>query len=1022
MIRRSTLSIALGALLGATLPLAAPVAMAQASAEARTYVIASQPLGGALNRLAEAGGLQILVPPALVHNKTAPELNGRYTTEQALRTLLKGSGLDYRTTSSGVITIVAATAPVPAPVKPKPAPKAATSAPEQDPTELASVQVTGSRIKRTEIEGPSPVTVISAEQIENEGHATVFEALETLVMASGSVETELSGGFSANANPLNLRGLGPGRSLLLIDGRRAADYPFPYEGRSNFQNFGNIPSGAVDRIEVLAGGASAIYGADAVSGVVNVVLKRNYNGDQVKLRAGTSTMGGRDRFDLQWTGGKTGENWSLTYAFQYYNQELLYGFQRDFWDLRANPVVDERLGIQPDAGLRIRRGGTSSSNPLIAPPAGTCERWEGEFVNWSYKRISSGNVQTLGNACGTWNDAGYQHLSKGKNEGAAYVFGTWDFNQNLQGWASVQAWWSKADSLGGFENITGPHTDGVGRRGDFYDPQFNATIATTRIVTPMEVGGVEGMNQHYRERSLDLAAGLRGQIAERFDWDLTLSRADYYFERNRRRLIGNKVNEYFFGPQIGTRSNGTPIHRLNLEHWYRPMTPAEYASLSTTAHYEAESWVNTGSFVLTGDLFDLPAGPLGMAVVLEASTQGYDLDSDPRVQPGVVQLYNLTGTNGGGERDRYAAGLEFSIPLTSTLKASLAGRFDKYDDITAVDDAKTWNAGLEWRPSERLLIRGAYATSFKAPDLHWIFSEGSGSFGESRDRWRCITAGANPTCSGYSYSMFTLTEGDPNLEEETGKSWSAGFVWDVIDGLSMNVDYWNIELNGAIERLNSSQILDAEGGCHTGKYLSGAAFPFSPDSAYCQQVTALVTRRPEEGETIGRVVQVKSAPINQSYRRVAGIDAGLNWQLKTDRWGRYNFRLDWSHTLASERQVLAGDPVDKEWRDNPDNLDFRSRIRMGADWRKGDWSASLFGTRYGSLPRADGNGRLGVQFLWNANIGKRITDKATIKLYVNNLFNSLHPRDDTNSVFPYFYDVYSPVGREIAGQFEYRFD
>ena len=86
-----------------------------------------------------------------------------------------------------------------------------------------------------------------AQQIENEGHATVFEALETLVMAGGAVETELSGGFSANAHPLNLRGLGPGRSLLLIDGRRAADYPFPYGGRSNFQNFGNIPSGAVER-------------------------------------------------------------------------------------------------------------------------------------------------------------------------------------------------------------------------------------------------------------------------------------------------------------------------------------------------------------------------------------------------------------------------------------------------------------------------------------------------------------------------------------------------------------------------------------------------------------------------------------------------------------------------------------------------------------------------------------------------------------------------------------------------------
>lgn len=1028
-IRRSTLSIALSALLGATLPMAAPAALAQASAEARTYVIASQPLGSALNRLAEAGGLQILVPPALVRDRTAPALNGRYTTEQALRALLAGSGLDYRTTSGGVITIVAATPPLPAPAKPKVTSKAAAapaSAPEQEPAELESVQVTGSRIKRTEVEGPSPVTVISAEQIENEGHATVFEALETLVMASGAVETELSGGFSANAHPLNLRGLGPGRSLLLIDGRRAADYPFPYEGRSNFQNFGNIPSGAVDRIEILAGGASAIYGADAVSGVVNVVLKRNYDGDQVKLRGGASTEGGRDRFDLQWTGGKTGDNWGLTYAFQYYNQEILYGFQRDFWDLRATPNPDPRLGpegVQPDAALRIRRGGTSSSNPLIAPPAGTCERWNGEFVNWTYRRITSTDtVQTLGNACGSWNDVGYQHLSKGKNEGAAYVFGTWDFSPGLQGWASVQAWWSKNESLGGFESITGPHTDGVGRRGDFYDPQFGAVIAPTRLLTPVDLGGVEAMNQHYRERSLDLAAGLRGRIADRFDWDLTLSRADYYFERNRRRLIGNKVNEYFFGPQLGTRSNGTPIHRLNLERWYRPMTPEEYDSLSTTAHYEAESWVNTASFVMTGDLFDLPAGPLGAAVVLEASGQGYELDSDPRVQPGVVQLYNLTGTNGGGERDRYAAGLEFSIPIFSTLKASLAGRFDKYDDITAVDDAKTWNAGLEWRPSDRLLVRGAYATSFKAPDLHWVFSEGSGSFGNSTDRWRCIAEGANPGCSGYSYSMFTLTEGDPNLEEETGNSWSAGFVWDVTDGLSMNVDYWDIELEGAIQRLSTTDILIGEAGCRTGKYLDGSAFEFASGSAYCQQVMALVTRRPEEGQEIGRVEQVKSGPVNQSYRRVAGIDAGLKWRLATERWGRYNFSLDWSHTLASERQVLATEEVDKDWRDNASNLDFRSRVRMGVDWRKGDWSASLFGTRYGSLPRENNGGRTNVHFLWNANVGKRITDKAAIKLYVNNLFNNIHPDDPSSTSFPYFYDVYSPVGREIAGQFEYRFD
>ncbi len=1031
--RRNTLSIALGtALLGAALSLAAPVALAQTVAEARTYAIASQPLGGALNRLAEAAGMQILVPPALVRNKTAPALNGRYTKEQALRALLVGSGLDYRTTSSGVITIVAASTPAPrsVPAAKKPAPKASaqTSEAETDPADLETVQVVGSRIKRAEMEGPSPITLITAEQIEQEGHATVFDALETLVMASGAVETELSGGFSANAHPLNLRGLGPGRSLLLIDGRRAADYPFPYEGRSNFQNFGNIPSGAVQSIEVLAGGASAIYGADAISGVVNVNLKKNYDGDRLKVRGGTSTMGGRDRLDVQWTGGKTGDNWGLTYAFQYYSQDILYGFQRDFWDRRANPAPNPQLGVQPVESLSLRTSNSSSAN-LLALPAGTCALWGGEFVDHTYRRVnSSGVVVDRGAGCGTWNNEGYVHLSKGKKELAGYVFGTWDLSDSLQGWASLQAWRSKAESLGGFETVTGPHTNGVGRRADFFDQQMNRVIAPVRVLTPVDLGGVDAMNQHYFEKSLDIAVGLRGTIADRWDWDLTLSRADYYFERNRRRLVGNLVNDFFFGPRLGTRPNGIPIYKLNMDHWARPLTPDEYASISTIAHYEAESWVTTGNFAITGDLFELPAGPVGVAAVLEASTQGYDLDSDPRVQPGVVELYNLTGTNGGGERDRYAAGIEFSIPILSTLKASMAGRFDKYDDITAVDDAKTYNLGLEWRPLDNLLVRGAYATSFKAPDMHWVFSEGSGSFGNRTDYSRCWANGYQDDCDDYVYSMFAVTEGDPNLEEERGKSWSAGLVWDITQNLSVTTDYWNIELNGAIERLSDTNILLGEAGCRFGFDRDGGPFEFPSDSGYCQQVLALVTRTPESGQTIDRVTEIRSAPINQSYLRVNGIDATASWRLDTQRFGDFRFSFAWSHTLKSERQVFATDSIDANWRDNFTNIDYRSRVRAGLRWDLDDWSAGTFMTRYGSLPNwqlnDDGESfdRTRIHFLWNVNVGRKFGKNAEVTLYVNNVFNKIHPHDPTFNSFPFFYDSFSPVGREVAVQFEYKFN
>ena len=212
----------------------------------------------------------------------------------------------------------------------------------QQATNLEKVTVTGSRIKRAEIEGPAPVTVVTAEDIERQGFSTVYDALNTLSQFTGSVQNELSAGsFTQNANFLNLRGLGPGYQLVLINGRRAADYPLPYNGQSNAVNIGNIPAAAIDRIEVLTGGASAIYGSDAVAGVVNVILKTNYEGNSVSIRGGTTTRGGGDTGRFQWVGGKASDKWSLTYATEFLVREAIYANQRDFMDsYRDDPSVN----------------------------------------------------------------------------------------------------------------------------------------------------------------------------------------------------------------------------------------------------------------------------------------------------------------------------------------------------------------------------------------------------------------------------------------------------------------------------------------------------------------------------------------------------------------------------------------------------------------------------------------------------------------------------------------------------------
>ena len=905
---------------------------------------------------------------------------------------------------------------------------------------LDRIEVVGSRIKRADVEGPSPVTVITSEQIEREGFNTVYDALETISANTGFAQNDFNaaGGFTPNASVINLRGLGPGRTLLLVNGRRANDYPFPYNGRSNFQNFNSIPAAAVQRIEILAGGASAIYGSDAVAGVINVVLKTNYEGNLLKIKGQTSTQGGRDIGDLQWIGGKSGDNWSVTYAFESFNSEPLFGYQRDFMDSAednpAPPGVNGAAGVggyQPPIGIQIRRlSSTGATISYVQAPGRDCSA--SDFYR-PHTYTSSATGATFGPGCGYDRFPAEQTVLNGNNDLSGYVYGTYNFNDNLEGWASAMAFNSRSRLGGGVEQWQGGPQPGA----SFYDPQFGMRIFPIRALTPETYGGSEGTFQKFEENSYDLALGLRGTIADRFDWDWTIGGAKYQALRERPRLTVTGATNYFLGPRLGTTSgiagipNGLPIYRLNLDHFYGPISEADYASMSTMVKYNGKSENASTSLVLSGDLFELPAGPIGFAAMVEASRQSYDLKSDPRIFPNVREIYNLTGTGGGGKRSRYAAGGEVRIPIFSMLDVSLAGRYDKYDDITDVDDAKTWGVGLEFRPFESLLIRGNYATSFKAPDMHYVFSERSGSFGTVTDYYRCFQAGINPSvCSSaggtYNYSAFTTSEGQPGLREETGESWTAGAVWDITDSLSVTADYYDIELEDVVTVQSGTSILQAELGCNTGFFPNGDPYPFASGSAFCAETLARISRDPNTNA----ITEIRSGPINLALQGVKGIDATVAYRLNTDRFGNFNTSLAWSHTLESTQQSSQGDPV-LQTRDLNSTADYRSRIRWTTSWSKGDWDATVLMTRTGSFPIwtpsnanvVNGNidSRTGPNILWNMTVGKEITDSLYVRANINNVFDHIAPRDQTFNSYPYFWQGYSAVGREIGLELSYKF-
>ena len=895
---------------------------------------------------------------------------------------------------------------------------------------LDRIVVTGSRIGRAEVEGPAPVTVITSADIERQGFSTVYDALRTVTQFTGDVQNELNqSGFTPNASFLNLRGLGPGYQLVLINGRRAADYPMPYNSQSNAVNLANIPGAAIDRIEILATGASAIYGSDAVAGVVNVILKTNYDGDVLTLRGGTTTRGGGDTGRLQWIGGKARDRWSVTYAFEFLEREAIYASQRDFMDsYRDDPSLTDPSLAVPVEGVRftVNRGAGAIREWPDGADA-TCAR----FSDFEPFRTSA--AQPANNACGYFGYPATQAIRNSDSNQSAYLYGTFDVTDATQAWAQFNYTRSEATLASATRFVQSGASIGVA---NFYDPNLGGRVGNIlRIFTPNEVGS-QGAESTNFEASYDVAIGLRGSFLDgRFDWDATLSHARYKMREEYSWLLRDKVRDYFFGPNLGTAPNGLPIYELQVDRLLNPMAPGVIQSLSSQFRSDADSQVTQASFVLSGDLFELPAGPLAMAATLEGASQEYAVNPDHRLAldyTGNEVPLGRTATGGGGERDRYAVGLEFNIPIFSTLTASLAGRYDKYDDETAVDDAMTWSAGLEFRPFSNLLLRGTHSTSFRAPDMHYVYAEPSGFYTSVLDEYRCRRDGRDPTApgsaenactsaDGYIYQVFGVRQGSKELQEEEGKSTTIGFVWDVTDDISINADWYKIRLEGGVNDITRSYLLRNEAACRLGTDRDGT--PVNSSSAECQYFMSLVSRdgiNPDLGQDEG-INQIESVPFNQAMMETSGIDARVRYRLDTDRLGNFNFGLGWTHVLDLDFQEFPGSDI-QDRRDHRQFFNFRSRVNWEANWRKDDWAVGLYGYRWGSLPNWAEDARIGSYVIWNATVQKVITDKITVGLYANNVFDKINPEDDTYNSYPYFWRSYSPIGREVFVQLDYKFN
>ena len=989
---------------------AALAAQAQTTTPAAVNIPAGD-LAAALDVLARQSGAQFVYRPDQLKGLKTQGAQGTLTSDQALDRLLRGSGFVAKRDSSGAVLIVAqAATPAAAPPPPRPAAPAASeqSAAIADPvTQLESIQVTGSRIPRAQIEGPAPITVVTAEQIQAAGLTSVPDVLRSLSQNSGSVQGQqntTSAQSTPGAQAVDLRGLGPNHTLVLINGRRIADFPLPLNGRSNFTDIGNIPLGMIDRIEVLTGSASAVYGSDAMAGVINFILKKSTDGTTIDYRFGDTSRGGGSSQYLTLTSGFETGNFSGIVGVEFLNKKPLWGTDRKIQDSTFDAPTEERRlprliaqaydwdndeGVLPDDGCAAMAG-LNQGTTVLAEDA------DGQPYCGSDRAIAYRTIQ---------------NERKGVN---AYGSFEYRFSDALSWFADVQLGRQEVKLLTG-TNGNNVASDHMGW--EFHDPAstnnyrnkvfFNQATDRyeiwSRQFTPEEIGGLRNRMNETTQKTFAVTTGLQGLIGQEWNWEAAYNHSQYKADVGMPRIWAAAANELFLGERLGYDDDGYAIYNADPQRLYQPITQAQFNSIAamSTFHPKAEN-DNLSFTVDTSSLFTLPAGDVGFAGALEYGEQSYQINPDPYALTEDA-YYGPRYGDGGGSRDRWSAAGELRLPLLSTLEASLAGRYDRYSYAGKSPSKFTYSAGLEWRPVDTLLVRGSYGTGFRAPDMHYLFA--GPDYYRTRfatDYYACRTEEpdfSNGECyddGTWDVSTFDEYSGNLDLDVETSKSFTAGFVWSPVANFDLALDYYKIQVKNQVQTQDRELLRQTEGDCRLGQTDSGA--PVDINSPTCVDAIARVIRD-EDGE----ITSVHFGPINIANEETSGIDATANYRLATASAGDFNFRASYNWTHKHTRQLYPGDPTE-------DMLDVsfsattlpRTKGNLGVSWDKGAFGASLFGTYLGRVANYDNDAWTDATWRFNGGARYDVTDHLRLSLSINNLFDKMPPRDATWSNYPYY--------------------
>ncbi|WP_129779840.1 TonB-dependent receptor [Peristeroidobacter soli] len=743
-----------------------------------TFKLPAQSLADALRAVGGRASTNVFFEPRLVADYQAPALDGELTVGQALGQLLRGTGLTFRYLDDNTITIVQQQAGSGGSSGPATVPASATSlnqsfgrfrlaqADESATSETRGaahreeeeIVVTGSRLGRSSVEGAVPVQVYDRERIERSGQTTVTDFLNTLPQVS--VSTPENSGVYAGQTTIQLRGLPKGTTLVLINGRRLQNGgATAYYG--GYFDLNNIPAAAVERIEIVPQGSSAIYGSDALAGVVNIILKKDFDGVQANAHYGGGS--GIDDKSLDFALGQSWDRASFSLIGSYYERSELANSERYV-------TGNDALGVRTD---RCSPGTVTSTNGGALPG-----------LSSSFAAISPGvsGEPTLADfTAGTRADCRLYadgNVIPPAERASVFASGTLRLASNVELFAELM--YSHSEQTTWYYYPTQ-----INRRvpaSNAFNPFGVDVLVSNKLVSPGTKRVYDGEAEFVRP-----LLGVRGEFGRSWHWEAAAWESR---DKSNYTQAGNYLDSVALTQAL---ASAEPTTALNMFSDSNPGSVALLRSIYQDDHTENRGEAQVVNAFVKGSLFDLPGGAVEMAFGGEYTSNELIWLNDRNAQ-----------SNFRYDRDTKSVFAEVRVPLIGS-KRPLAGDVmaltaaARYDDYSDFGSNVTPQYALEWRPFDTLLLRASYAEAFKAPGLVQVYGPLRLYQGNC-----CVI---DPLNGGASVSFDDISGGNPDLQPELGESRALGFVWSptAIDGLTTSVTYWELQQSNRATQLSTPQ-------------------------------------------------------------------------------------------------------------------------------------------------------------------------------------------------------------------------